>query len=218
VTSWSWNFGDGGTSTTRSPSHTFARTGTYTVTLTAKDDDGATATSSKVISVTAPAANIAPTAAFVVTCNKLTCMFTNRSTDTDGKVVAWKWTFGNGTSATSVNPGRTYAAGGTYTVTLKVTDNAGATNQRSQAVPISSAITLTATGRVDATKQYLTVKWSGARGTTVDLYRFKQFLKQEPNDGLYTATRLLPGLSRWTFYVCELGSTTLCSNEAAITF
>jgi PKD repeat protein len=148
----------------------------------------------------------------------LTCMFTNRSTDVDGKVVAWKWTFGNGTSSTGVNPSRTYAAGGTYTVTLKVTDDRGATNTRTQAITITSAITLTATGRVDATKQYVTVKWSGARGTAVNLYRFGSLLQQEPNDGLYTASRLLPGLSKYTFYVCELGSTTLCSNQATITF
>jgi PKD repeat protein len=218
VTGWSWNFGDGGTSTTRSPGHTYATGGAYTVTLVATDNNGATATSSKAITVSAPTANKAPTAGFVVTCNKLACRFTNRSSDTDGSVVAWKWTFGNGTTSTAVNPTRTYAAAGTYTVTLKVTDDDGATNTKSQSIPITSAITLTATGRVDATKQYVTVRWSGARGTTVDLYRFRNLLKQEPNDGLYTASRLLPGLTKYTFYVCELGSTTLCSNEATILF
>jgi PKD repeat protein len=218
VTAWRWTFGDGGTSTIRSPSHTFTGTGTYTVTLTATDDHGATSTTSRAIAVTAPLVNAAPTAAFVVTCNQLTCRFTNRSTDLDGSVVAWKWSFGNGMTSTSVNPSRTYAAAGTYTVTLKVTDNAGAINLRSQGIPITSAITLTASGRVDATKQYVTVRWSGARGTAVDFYRFKQFLKQEPNDGLYTASRALPGLPRYTFYVCELGSTTLCSNDATLLF
>lgn len=218
VTKWSWTFGDGGTTTTRSPGHTYTSGGTYTVKLEATDDDGATASSSKAISVSAPTANKAPTAGFVVTCNKLSCRFTNRSTDSDGTVVAWKWTFGNGTTATAVNPSKTYAAAGTYTVTLRVTDDDGATNTKTQSIPISSAITLTATGREDATKQYVTVKWSGATGTTVDLYRFRNFLKQEPNDGLYTASRLLPGLTKYTFYVCKLGSTTLCSNEATILF
>jgi PKD repeat protein len=218
VTKWSWTFGDGGTTTTRSPSHTYTSGGTYTVKLVATDDDGATGSSSKAVSVSAPTANKAPTAAFVVTCNKLRCRFTNRSSDSDGSVVASKWTFGNGTTATAVNPSRTYAAGGTYTVTLRVTDDDGATNLRSQAITISSAITLSASGRLDATKQYVTVRWSGARGTTVDLYRFRNFLKQEPNDGLYTASRLRPGLTKYTFYVCELGSTTLCSNEATILF
>jgi PKD repeat protein len=186
--------------------------------LVATDNLGATGGASKSITVTAPAANTAPTAAFVVSCTALTCRFTDRSTDVDGSVVARRWTFGNGTSATAVNPSRTYAAGGTYTVTLRVTDDDGATNTRSQAITITSAIRLTVTGRVDATKQYVTVKWSGARGTTVDLYRNRKFLKQEANDGLYTASRLLPGLSKYIFSVCELGSTTLCSNESTITF
>ena len=132
--------------------------------------------------------------------------------------MAWKWTFGNGTTATTANPSRTYGAAGTYTVSLRVTDDDGATNTRSQSIAITTAITLTATGRQDATKQYVTVKWSGARGSAVNLYRFRNFLKQEPNDGLYTASRALPGLSKYTYYVCELGSTTLCSNEATILF
>jgi hypothetical protein len=62
----------------------------------------------------------------------------------------------------------------------------------------------------------VTVKWSGAKGTTVDLYQFRNRLEQEPNDGLYTASRLLPESTKYTFYVCQLGSTTLCSNEATI--
>jgi len=219
VTGWAWSFGDGGTSTTRSPSHTYTSGGTYTVTLVATDDDGATATTGKAVPVSAPTGtNQAPTAAFVVTCNKLSCRFTNKSADSDGSVVAYKWTFGNGTTATVANPSRTYAAAGTYTVSLRVTDNGGATNTKSQSMAITSAITLTATGRNDATKQYVTVKWSGATGTYVDLYRFRNFLKQEPNDGLYTASRPLPGLTKYTFYVCQVGSTTLCSNEATILF
>ena len=192
--------------------------GTYTVTLVATDDDAATASTTKAVSVSAPTGNNAPTAAFVVTCNKLSCRFTNKSTDSDGSVVAYKWTFGNGTTATVANPSRTYAAAGTYSVSLRVTDNGGATNTKSQSMAITSAITLTATGRNDATKQYVTVKWSGATGTYVDLYRFRNFLKQEPNDGVYTASRPLPGLTKYTFYVCQVGSTTLCSNEATILF
>jgi hypothetical protein len=77
---------------------------------------------------------------------------------------------------------------------------------------------LTVTGRVDATRQYVTVKWTGARGTTVNLYLNRKLLRQEANDGLYTASRLRPGLSKYTYSVCEVGSTTICSNEANAAF
>ena len=220
VTGWNWDLGDGTTVVTRNPTHTYAAGGTFVVRLVATDNQGATGTSTKSIAVTAPPSNVAPTAAFEVNCNALTCRFSNRSTDTDGSVVAYRWTFGGSTTttATAPNPSRTYPAAGTYTVSLRVTDDDGATNTRSQAIAVTAAIKLTVTGRVDATKQYVTVRWSGARGSTVDLYRFRNFLKQEPNDGLYTASRARPGLSSYTFSVCELGSTTLCSNEASVTF
>lgn len=219
VTGWSWNFGDGTAAATRNPTHTFAAGGTFVVTLVAMDNQGATGTTTKSIVVTAPPSNVAPTAAFEVKCNGLKCQFTNRSTDSDGSIVAYRYTFGGGLSAaTAPNPSRTYAAGGTYTVSLQVTDDDGATNTRTQAIAVTAAIKLTISGRVDATKQYVTVQWSGARGTTVDLYRFGTLLKQEPNDGLYTESRARPGLSKYTFYVCELGSTTLCSNQATVTF
>ena len=54
VAGWSWSFGDGATSTMQSPSHAYAAAGTYTVTLTVTDDDGATGTTSKQVTVVDP--------------------------------------------------------------------------------------------------------------------------------------------------------------------
>ncbi len=47
------------------------------------------------------------------------------SHDTDGEVVAWHWEFGDGESSDEMSPLHTYAADGTYTVVLTVTDNDG---------------------------------------------------------------------------------------------
>ena len=54
VAAWSWSFGDGATSTIQSPGHAYAAAGTYTVTLTVTDDDGATGTTSKQVTVVDP--------------------------------------------------------------------------------------------------------------------------------------------------------------------
>jgi PKD repeat protein len=54
VASYNWNFGEGGTSTLANPSYTYQAAGNYTATLTVADNSGATATSSVLISVTAP--------------------------------------------------------------------------------------------------------------------------------------------------------------------
>jgi PKD repeat protein len=51
VVGWDWDFGDGNTSTAQNPSHTYATAGTYTVTLTVTDDDAATDSISKSVTV-----------------------------------------------------------------------------------------------------------------------------------------------------------------------
>ena len=135
----SWNFGDGATSTSNSPSRTYAAAGTYTVRLTVTDDDGATGTTTRSVTVTAPTTNRIPTALFGSSCTRLVCKFTDRSTDPDGNgtIVAWSWSFGDGATSTARHPSRTYRAGGTYKVKLTVTDNRGASD------PITHTITVT---------------------------------------------------------------------------
>lgn len=48
------------------------------------------------------------------------------STDEDGRVVQWQWDFGDGFTATGKKTTHVYAAAGTYTVVLCVTDDDGA--------------------------------------------------------------------------------------------
>ncbi|MCI5157444.1 MAG: PKD domain-containing protein [Candidatus Electrothrix sp. AUS1_2] len=69
--------------------------------------------------------NDPPTALFNSTVTGLNVAFTDRSQDSDGSIVSWSWDFGDGETATQQNPSHSYAAGGTYSVKLTVSDDAG---------------------------------------------------------------------------------------------
>ncbi|WP_417498540.1 S8 family serine peptidase [Lysobacter niastensis] len=82
--------------------------------------------------------NVAPVANFSVATSGLTVTFTDSSTDSDGSIASRSWNFGDGGTSTATNPSHTYAAAGTYSVTLTVTDNLGATNSKVSSVTVSS--------------------------------------------------------------------------------
>jgi PKD repeat protein len=126
ATSYNWNFGDGGTSTATNPGHTYTAAGTYTVTLTATNACGADQmVRTNYITVTTPPCD-PPVAAFVGSPTSgdypLSVSFTDQSPNTP---TSWSWTFGDGGTSTAQNPGHTYTAAGTYTVTLTATNACG---------------------------------------------------------------------------------------------
>jgi subtilisin len=76
--------------------------------------------------------NTPPVASFTFSRTDLTCTFTDKSTD-DGTIVAWSWNFGDGTPvSTARHPTHEYLAGGTYKVSVTVTDDDDDTNEVSQ--------------------------------------------------------------------------------------
>jgi PKD repeat protein len=81
-----------------------------------------------------PPPNVFPVASFVFSCVGLTCSFTDTSLDPDGAIMAWSWKKGNGSTSSKQNTTVTYAAPGSYTVKLTVTDSRGATKSVSRKV------------------------------------------------------------------------------------
>jgi PKD repeat protein len=165
-----------------------------------------------------------PVAGFTSSCTNLACAFTDQSTDSDGNIVAWSWSFGDGATSSAQNPSRSYSTAGSYTVTLTVMDDDGATHLNSATITVTappppppSSITLTVSGRVDAEKHYITHLWSGAAGSSVDLYRNGKLINSTPNDGRHTTAHKYDGTATWRVKVCRAGSTTVCSPERSIT-
>ncbi|MBA8792666.1 PKD repeat protein [Friedmanniella endophytica] len=140
VASYAWDFGDQSTGTGAKPSHTYTASGTYTVKLTVTDDQGATDTETAQVTVTVPAPNQAPTAAFTSSTQNLAATFDGTgSSDPDGTVASYAWDFGDQSTGTGAKPSHTYTAAGTYTVKLTVTDDQGATDSVTHTVTVSAA-------------------------------------------------------------------------------
>jgi PKD repeat protein len=127
----SWDFGDGTRSGLRNPSHTFETPGEFAVTLTVTDDQGeVSAPARQVVSV---GANRPPAADFRAEPRRgnapLTVSFSNRSTDPDGEIVVFGWTFGDGTGSVAEDPTHTFRRPGEHIVTLMVRDDQGTTSE-----------------------------------------------------------------------------------------
>jgi TolB protein len=130
-----WRYGDGKDgSGPATVSHTYTAGGIYSVTLTVTDNGGAKGNQTTNVTVNNPPNN-PPVASFVPHCTGLTCSFNGSgSSDSDGTIASYAWTFGDGTAGSGATVSHTFAAANTYLVTLTVTDNGGATGTQSKNV------------------------------------------------------------------------------------
>jgi len=130
IIGYRWDFGDGSEyNYGENPSHTYSRIGNYYVTLQVTDTDGASATATTMCTIFDPT-NRAPTAKangpYTGFAGYPVSFRSTGSDDPDGKITKHEWIFGDGSISDSINPRHTYSKNGTYTVTLRVTDNKGA--------------------------------------------------------------------------------------------
>lgn len=103
--------------------------GTYTVSGTVTTDGGPVNQAPVARATASTTTGVAP---LNVTLNGST------STDADGTIVSYAWNLGNGTTSPAANPSATYSTAGTYTATLTVTDNLGATSSASVVITVTA--------------------------------------------------------------------------------
>lgn len=162
LVSYDWTFGDGSRATGQSVSHDYTTPGTYTAQLTVKDSQGLTDTVTTPIVVGQATANQKPKAVISADQTKgLTVSFSGaQSTDPDGSIVKYEWNFGDGSTGSGSDAQHTYTRQGSYTVSLQVTDNNGATATATKQIQSGTALPLEA-GQVDIDQEWAKVLFTG---------------------------------------------------------
>ncbi|MCB2099794.1 MAG: PKD domain-containing protein, partial [Rhodobacterales bacterium] len=139
-------------STDPSPTVVYPRKGTYDVSLKVTDAGGQSdVETTQVNLVVGPPPVSDPGGPYVLTendasCNTWTVTFDGTGSTDEGGILSYDWDFGDGNTGTGATPTHTYAAPGTYTVSLTVMDNAFQTHTMSttvettaQALPVAAA-------------------------------------------------------------------------------
>jgi PKD repeat protein len=123
-TSYFWTFGDGKTDTNENPNHTYVLDGVYYVVLKVTTNERSYSFSKSIL-VTAssnPAYDtIRPIPMFTYTYLNGTVYFVNASSFTTS-ITTYHWYFGDGTEDSNENPTHVFAANGSYSVVLKVSN------------------------------------------------------------------------------------------------
>ena len=120
INNWIWDFGDGNTRTEQNPVHVYIIDGTYTVGLIITDQYCVSDTIENTITVDDDL--LPPEAAFSSEIVNLVVYFTDESIAVSSAITSWAWDFGDGSTSTEQNPVYEFAASGTYSVSLTVTD------------------------------------------------------------------------------------------------
>jgi serine protease len=174
-----------------------------------------------------PPPNQVPTASFMHQCTDLACTFDGRgSSDADGSIEAYAWSFSDGGSASSSQVSRTFAAAGTYTVTLTVTDNGGLSATTSKDItvkvtaeppPVANSIELGVTPVKSKGRTSFDLTWTGANGSHVDIIRNNITVAKPANTGDYLDNTSVRGSGVVDYQVCETASST-CSATISVVY
>ncbi|MBR9831152.1 PKD domain-containing protein [bacterium] len=130
-TSWKWDFGNGNFSFLQNPTVNFSSVGNYNITLTVSNSNGNNSTTKLAYIKVFKSPESKLTASPLAGCGPLTVNFQDNSINGSGTINQWLWDFNDGSPAgNNQNPSHTYQTVGSYNVSLKVTDNNGCSNTK----------------------------------------------------------------------------------------
>lgn len=158
-----------------------------------------------------------PQAAFSYSVDGMTVSFSDES-DADYEIVSYAWDFGDGSTSSEANPVHTYAAEGTYSVTLTVTDAEGQQSSTSQMVAISLAdidVDVLSATKLRSGTAVVQLQVSGAEGA-VDVYRDGSFVGTF--DGRRIRDRFDTTADSVVYEVCPEGSYGAGCTTVTVTF
>ncbi len=172
--SWFWTFGDGSTSTLASPSHAYATPGSYLVSVTVTDAVGSSTSGSSSLTVVA-LPTVSPAASPTTTDVGLGVTFASGLAGGVGPFT-YAWNFGDATTSTAASPTHAYAASGSYTVSLVVTDSLGQGTTGTLAVLVNALPSVAPTATPGTTDVGMTVSFasfaSGGTGALTYAWEF----------------------------------------------
>jgi mono/diheme cytochrome c family protein len=126
ITLFAWNFGDGNSATGMMPTHTYASAGDFEVSLVVNDGQAESDPAVTSAAITAPPVNLAPVAdpggPYAGAPGETITFDGSASADPNDDPLTYSWDFGDGATGSGVAPTHSYAAAGTYTVSLVVND------------------------------------------------------------------------------------------------
>jgi hypothetical protein len=204
-------------------SRTDLQVGTHVITASATDSGNLTGSAVVTIVVnpnTPPTVTISAPANNTVVKLGTPVTFTGAASDLqNGNLTASLiWTSNRqGQIGTGATFSRADLTAGAHVITARATDSGQLTGSATVNVTVVN-ITLSARTYKVKNSRRVDLTWSGASTASVAIYRNNQVLvASTPNDGLHTDT-LSGKVATFSYRVCNLGSTTICSNTVSVTF
>lgn len=137
IDGYNWDFRDGSASKGEKVSHVYTDDGNYQVKLTISDKNGKTDSATKTIRVK----NRKPFAKFSISkfeafVGETISFDSSSSSDRDGRIDKYEWSFGDGSTAQGQQVNHTYSSSSNFKVKLTVTDDDGTVNTISRRINI----------------------------------------------------------------------------------